>query len=81
MAETGHYQIQVRGWLSNRLAVWFHGASMTRERDRDGAPVTLIAVTVLDQAALRGILATIWDLNLVLLSVTRSNTKGAESDE
>jgi hypothetical protein len=54
---------------------------MSHERDQDGFPVTTIVATVPDQAALRGILVTIWDLNLVLLSVTRPNTKGVVSDE
>jgi hypothetical protein len=36
---------------------------------------------VTDQAALRGILAKVWDLNLAVLSVTRLQEKGASGNE
>jgi hypothetical protein len=39
------------------------------ERADDGAAVTVLSGPVVDQAALRGILNTLWDLNLTLISV------------
>jgi hypothetical protein len=81
MAEPGGYRIQVQGWIGERWAGWFDDMAMTFERGRDGTPVTTLSGTVADQAALRGILSKIWDLNLTLLSVTRFESKGARSDE
>ena len=45
---------------------------MRSEQAHDGAPVTTLSGTF-DQAALRGLLSKIWDLNLTVLSVTRVN--------
>jgi hypothetical protein len=45
--------------------------TMTHEKAVDGSPVTVLNGSVLDQAALRGLLTQIWDLNLTLISVTR----------
>ncbi len=81
MSERGLYEIQVEGWIGERWASWFDGMPLTFEHDQDGAPITTLTATVADQAALRGILARIWDLNLSVRSVTRSEPKGAESNE
>jgi len=37
----------------------------------DGQPITTLTGPVADQAALRGILNKLWDLNLTLLGVNR----------
>ena len=81
MADQEQYQIQVQGWIGERWASWFDGMTMTFEHERDGTPITTLTGAVTDQAALRGILAKIWDLNLTLLSVTLSKPKGARSNE
>jgi hypothetical protein len=70
MADRHRYQIQIEGWIGERWAHWFEEATVRSDRARDGAPVTTLSGTF-DQAALRGLLAKIWDLNLTLLSVTR----------
>ena len=74
MTDQERYQIQIQGWIGERWASWFDGMTMTFERELDGTPVTRLIVTVADQAALRGILSKIWDLNLVLLSVSQTET-------
>lgn len=60
------YQIQVQGRLDEDWSDWFSGMTVTFE-----SGVTTLTGPVADQAALRGILTRIWDLNLTLLSVTR----------
>ena len=40
----------------------------------EGATVTLFTGPIADQAALRGILNKLWDLNLTLISVSRVET-------
>jgi hypothetical protein len=81
MTEQRWYQIQVQGWIGKRWASWFEDMTMSYECDGDGTPITTLTAAVADQAALRGILTKIWDLNLSLLSVTRFESKGAESNE
>jgi hypothetical protein len=48
--------------------------SITIEQGSDGRQVTTLTGTIVDQAALRGILVKLWDLNLTLISVTRVET-------
>jgi hypothetical protein len=60
------YVIKVEGQLDRSWSGWFSGLTVTYE-DR----VSTIAGHVADQAALRGILSKIWDLNLTLISVNR----------
>ena len=81
MTEQRRYQIQVQGWIGERWASWFDGMHMTFGHDPNGRPITTLTAAVSDQAALRGILNKIWDLNLSLLSVTRFESKGAQSNE
>ena len=60
------YQIQVRGKLDKSWSDWFNGLTITLE-----SGITTLTGPVADQAALRGILSRIWDLNLTLISVTQ----------
>jgi hypothetical protein len=48
--------------------------AITSEVLDDGATVTVFTGSVADQAALRGILEKVWDLNLMLISVSRVET-------
>ena len=68
------YRVQVQGPISERWTDWFDGMTITIEQGSDGAQVTTLTGTVVDQAALRGILVKLWDLNLTLISVTRVET-------
>jgi hypothetical protein len=63
------YQIRVKGWIDKRWADWFDGWTITHEEPADQSPLTVLTGPVVDQAALRGILCLIWDLNLTVLSV------------
>ena len=65
--EAGLYQIRVRGHLDSRWSAWFDGMTLTRE----SAGTTNISGPVVDQAALHGLLATLRDTGLPLLSVTQ----------
>ena len=61
------YEIRVEGQLDAQWSDWFDGLSVTEVGENE----TLIKGSVADQAALRGILEKIWNLNLVLVSVHR----------
>jgi len=73
------YQIRVRGRLDARWSDWFGGMAITCEIGGDGVPITAITGAVVDQAALRGILCKLWDLNLRLVSVIHINADWREN--
>ncbi len=62
----GEYAIRVKGHLDTRWAAWFDG--LTLIPDADGS--TLIEGSIVDQAALHGLLQKVRDLGLPLISVT-----------
>lgn len=65
--EPGRYEIRLKGHLDERWAERFAG--LTFSHDRDGT--TVLAGPVVDQAALYGLLRTVRDLALPLVSVIR----------
>jgi hypothetical protein len=71
------YHIKVRGKLDDRWSEWFSGLTITAESE--SPPVTAL-VGEIDQAALRGILNKVWDLNLALVSVNPIEASGSEAD-
>jgi hypothetical protein len=68
MPAPGHtrYEIRVEGALDHHWAVWFDGLQVTSE-DAE----TVISGPLPDQPALHGLLASIRDLGLCLISVRR----------
>jgi hypothetical protein len=71
MTEQTAYQIRVQGWIAERWSSWFDGMTIVLESKGDGTPVTTLSGVMSDQAALRGILNQLWNLNLALISVAR----------
>ena len=69
MNEQPEYAIVVRGELSRRWRDWFDELEVTPSHTTDGVTTTTLRGPIVDQAALRGILCTLWDLNLTLISV------------
>ena len=59
------YQIRLRGHVGPQWIGWFGGLSIAREDNGD----TLLTGQVVDQAALHGLLRTVRDLGLPLVSV------------
>ena len=71
----GRFELRVKGHLDARWADWFDGLTLTQARDG----TTVIRGEVADQAALHGLLQTLRDLGLPLISVTPVDTdQGAE---
>jgi len=64
----------MQGKLDESWSAWFDGLTITFESGSDGSSITILTGPVIDQAALRGILFKIWDLNLALISVTPIET-------
>jgi hypothetical protein len=63
----GRYEIRLEGHLDTRWAAWFDGLSLTQESDG----TTVIRGSVLDQAALHGLLQKVRDVGLSLVSVAQ----------
>jgi len=59
------YQIKIKGHLSSLWTEWFEGLTIILEEDGN----TLLSGTVIDQAALHGLLKKVRDLGMPLLLV------------
>ena len=63
------FKITVSGRLDAHWSEWFSDYIDNIEVPESGSSRTILTARVPDQAALRGLLSGIWDLNLILLSV------------
>jgi hypothetical protein len=72
------YQIKVQGQIDPSWSEWFNEMAVSAETGCEVAPVTTITGPVADQAALRGILNHLWDLNLTILSVIQLEPQGEQ---
>jgi len=75
--EPGEYEIRLKGHLEPRWAVWFDGLRLTQESDG----TTVIRGSVIDQAALHGLLSKVRDLGLPLIAVTQIDPKQMKGKE
>ena len=66
------YQIRIKGHVGPQWTAWFGGMTITLEENGN----TLLTGPVVDQAALHGLLRTVRDLGMPLLSV--SPVKGGD---
>ncbi len=74
-SQTIVYQIRLKGHLSHQWTEWFEGLTIMLEEDGN----TLLTGTVVDQAALHGLLKKVRDLGTPLLSVNRVNPNQADA--
>ena len=61
------YEFKVAQHVSDQWAAWFGGLELARDEQGN----TVLSGSIVDQAALHGVLTKIRDLNLILLSVRR----------
>jgi hypothetical protein len=66
LGDTSGYEIRVGGHIGDHAAEWFEGMDLDHQPDG----TTVIRSAALDQAALHGVLHTLRDLGLALISVT-----------
>jgi len=69
------YQIRIKGHLDSQWTEWFDGLAIALEEDGN----TLLTGTVIDQAALHGLIKKVRDLGMPLLSVNRVNPNQADA--
>ena len=75
--ELGQYEIRLKGHLEARWTAWFDGLSLTQESDG----TTVIRASVIDQAALHGLLSKVRDLGLPLIAVRQLDSKQMKGTE
>ncbi len=61
------YRIKVKGHLDGSWSEWFEGLAVTNEENE----TTALTGSIVDQAALHGLIAKVRDMGLPLLSVER----------
>jgi hypothetical protein len=71
MDQPAYYEIQVEGTIGTRWAEWFHGMNIAGVEDSGGHRVTILTGTIPDQSALLGMLQSIHNLGLLILSFKR----------
>ena len=72
MSKPWVYEIRVKGVLADRWSAWFEGLEVHVELNGE----TTLRGELIDQSALFGVLTRINNLNLTLISVTRSSPEG-----
>jgi len=65
------YEIRVRGSIADSWSDWFDGMTIEHGASTDGSPITTLSGTVIDQAALIGILRKLHNLRLQLVSLNQ----------
>jgi hypothetical protein len=70
------YEIRIKGHLDARWTEWFDGMTITLEDNGN----TLLTGSVVDQAALHGLLRKVRDLAMPLLSVIRLERDHGQAD-
>ena len=75
--EPGVYEIRLKGHLDAKWADWFDGLTITRADNGE----TLLRGSVIDQAALHGVLRKVRDLGLPLLSVMQVDPQQANGPD
>jgi hypothetical protein len=77
LGDTSGYEIRVGGHIGDHAAEWFEGMGLDHQPDGS----TVIRCPALDQAALHGVLHTLRDLGLALISVTGVGTDGGAASD
>jgi hypothetical protein len=65
------YQITLKGELDPSWSDCLNGFEISAGTAADGTCITTLTGAIADQAALRGVLTRIWDLNLEVTAVNR----------
>ena len=64
-----YYQITIEGKIDPSWSAWLDDLQLVSRKETNGMILTTLSGALTDQAALRGLLNRLWDLNLVIRSV------------
>jgi hypothetical protein len=73
------YQIWVGGHVESKWSDWMEGMTVHRPQQDNGPAITLLEGELIDQAALAGLLNTLYEMHLVVLSVECVNVSQQQS--
>ena len=76
MDKSAVYRIVVEGVLDERWVTRIGNMQATIDRSEQGTPITRLVGPMPDQAALAGVLETLYELRLPVLEVERVKTEG-----
>ena len=71
----GTYRIKVSGYLDSSWSDRLGGMTITSKTKEDGRPVTTLTGELMDEAALAGVLSTLYDLGYPLQLVKKVKSK------
>lgn len=74
-SEEARYEISLKGHLDERWACQFGGMSIKNTLDLQGFPITVLSGTIVDQAALHGVITRIRDIGIPVISINRIASK------
>ncbi len=63
------YRMKVRGRFGKSWSEYFNGLTITDEKHKDGAALTVLSGVIPDQAALHGLIQKFRDLGLVIVEI------------
>ena len=68
-----YYQITVEGKIDANWSDWLGSMQLVSWQESEGRQMTTLSGVLADQAALRGLLIRLWDLNLILHSLQQGD--------
>ncbi len=75
------YKITVEGKIDASWSDWLGGMRLISRKEADDMILTTLSGAVADQAALRGLLNRLWDLNLVVRAVQQVDPAKISNEE
>ena len=67
------YEIRVKGRLDENWSDWLTGLDVEFDANATGTPISTLTGSIVDQAALLGLLRTLHNMHLTVLSINRIN--------
>lgn len=64
-----YYKIIIEGKIDPSWYTWLGNFQLISRKEANGKCMTTLSGIVVDQAALRGLVNTLWDLNLAVVSI------------
>ena len=75
------YKLIVQGWIDHAWSDRLEGMAICQATIESGSPVTILEGELSDQAALAGVLNTLYELHLPLLSLKRLRVSTTEDSK